>query len=112
VVRNARVTDVSPTRSGGDKHLSFRLTDGIQNYSLTAFNLASRYSEVGPIMDLAMVYDGSRWGPRDPGWKLLDFQPPGRIPCPWSADWRPGGVALGADAAGAPRPASPAGGGM
>ncbi|MDR1079932.1 MAG: DHH family phosphoesterase, partial [Deltaproteobacteria bacterium] len=83
VVRNVKVTDVAPSRNSGDRNLTFRVSDGLQNYSMTAFDLVSRLPEVAPVMDFALVFTGSHWGPRDPGWKLLDFKRPGQSPCPW-----------------------------
>ncbi|MDR2612341.1 MAG: DHH family phosphoesterase, partial [Deltaproteobacteria bacterium] len=102
ILRGVRVTDAGPTRSGGDRHLVFRLSDGVQSYSMTGFNMAPRLPEVAPVMDFAVAYDGSRWGPRSSGWKLLDFKRPGEAPCPWSAAWAPpSGPAPAGGAAGA-----------
>ncbi|MDR1315198.1 MAG: single-stranded-DNA-specific exonuclease RecJ [Deltaproteobacteria bacterium] len=90
VVRNVSVTDAGPARSNGDKHLAFRVTDGLQSYSVMGFNMAPRLSEVAPAMDLALVYTGTNWGHRDPGWTLLDLKRPGESPCPWGDSWRAG----------------------
>lgn len=84
VVRGVRVTDCGPTRTGGDRHLSFRLSDGSQTFTMRAFDQARRLQEVGPVMDFAMAFSGSRLGHRDTGWNLVDFKRPGESPSPWT----------------------------
>jgi hypothetical protein len=83
VVRNVEVKDAGPTRNNGDRNATFHVTDGLQSYRLPAFDMSPRLSEVTKFMDLALIYTGSHWGVRDPGWKLLDFKQPGESLCPW-----------------------------
>jgi single-stranded-DNA-specific exonuclease len=83
VVRNVEVKDAGPSRNNGDRNATFHVTDGLQIYTIPAFDMSPRLPEVTKFMDLALVYTGSHWGVRDPGWKLLDFKRPGESRCPW-----------------------------
>ncbi|MDR3153513.1 MAG: hypothetical protein LBW85_04390 [Deltaproteobacteria bacterium] len=100
VLRGVKVTDAAPCRSGGDRHLNFRFTDGFRTFGMTGFNLAPRLAEVAPELDLAVIFDpeASRFGSWSPSWRLLDFKRPGQSPSPW-ASWRPAAVG---EAAGGP----------
>jgi single-stranded-DNA-specific exonuclease len=77
VIRNVRVADAVPARSGGDRHALFRVFLGPEPASLVGFDMAPRLPEAGPVLDFLAVFDNNRFSQKLPGWRLLDFKAPG-----------------------------------
>ncbi|MDR3203372.1 MAG: single-stranded-DNA-specific exonuclease RecJ [Deltaproteobacteria bacterium] len=72
VLRKVKVLDAVCSRGG---RLNLRLSDGLNRQNVYGFNLSERLCEIGPVMDVLVVYDNDSSG-YDPGWRLLDFRPP------------------------------------
>jgi hypothetical protein len=72
VLRNIKVLDAIASKWG---RVTLRLSDGLNRQNFSGFNLSSRIEEVGPNMDLAMVFEPESSG-YDATWKILDFRAP------------------------------------
>ncbi|MDR1487042.1 MAG: single-stranded-DNA-specific exonuclease RecJ [Deltaproteobacteria bacterium] len=72
ILRNVKVLDAVTSKWG---RVTLRLSDGFTRQNVSGFNLSSRVLEVGPIMDVAVVFEPDGYNSDFP-WKLLDFKSP------------------------------------
>ena len=81
VIPRARIGEARPTDRGGEAHMKMVLVDGLTRLKVVGFNLADRLEEVGPEMDVALSLEFNEYQGRiNPGWRLVDFRPPGDGP--------------------------------
>ncbi|MDR2422915.1 MAG: single-stranded-DNA-specific exonuclease RecJ [Deltaproteobacteria bacterium] len=76
VLKNVRVLEAVPTRTGGDQHMMLRLFDGTSKVSLVGFGLAPRLHEIGSRLDVAVILETERFGRKEPHFRLIDFKQP------------------------------------
>jgi single-stranded-DNA-specific exonuclease len=76
VLKNARILEAAPTKSGGDQHMMLRLFDGQNKIQVIGFGLSPRLHEIGASMDLALKLETDKFGRYEPNWRLLDFKQP------------------------------------
>jgi single-stranded-DNA-specific exonuclease len=71
-IKKLNVLHATCSRGG---RVDLRLSDGFNRLNVSGFNLSSRLEEVGPVMDVALIYDSetSYYGNY---WRLLDFRAP------------------------------------
>jgi single-stranded-DNA-specific exonuclease len=76
VLKNVKVLEAAPTKTGGDQHMTMRLFDGAARVNLVGFGLAPRLHEIRPSLDVAVVLDTDKFGRPEPNWRLVDFKVP------------------------------------
>ncbi|MDR2456504.1 MAG: single-stranded-DNA-specific exonuclease RecJ [Deltaproteobacteria bacterium] len=70
VLKGVKVLEAN-AKSG---RLTLRVSDGLARLSVGGYNLVDRLEEVGPVMDLALVYEAD--GVYGDYWRLADFRSP------------------------------------
>jgi hypothetical protein len=70
-LKNLKVLNTSVGRGWG--RLELRVSDGINRLTVSGFNLADRFEEVGSVVDLAVTFE-REYNIYDSVWRLTDFK--------------------------------------